>query len=102
MTKVQNVNDVAQLVQEIAAKRHLKQVYVFGSFARGEQREGSDVDMIITGPVQTYSELWDLQDELTEALHRPVDLFTWEGYQNFNDKEKKQQVANEMKLIYSS
>lgn len=50
---------------------------VFGSFARGEDRPGSDVDILVEfdRPVGIF-EFLDVKDYLESVLRRPVDLVT--------------------------
>ena len=52
-------------------------VAIFGSYARGEEREGSDIDILVRfkSPKSLF-QLVRIEDELKEALHRPVDLIT--------------------------
>lgn len=48
---------------------------VFGSYVRGEQRDGSDLDVLIEcGDGMTLLDLAGLQEELTLALGIRVDL----------------------------
>ncbi len=50
---------------------------VFGSMARGDDREGSDVDILVTfeGPA-TFDNYFDLKFHLEDLFGRPVDLGT--------------------------
>jgi uncharacterized protein len=59
----------------IAAKHGVERVRVFGSFARGDAREDSDIDLLIEAGPQTSS--WfpgGLLADLEEELGRRVDL----------------------------
>jgi hypothetical protein len=48
---------------------------VFGSYLRGEQRDGGDLDVLIEcGTGMTLLDLAGIQEELTEALGVRVDL----------------------------
>jgi predicted nucleotidyltransferase len=48
---------------------------VFGSYARGEQREDSDLDVLVEpGDGMTLPDYAELQSELSEALGVRVDL----------------------------
>jgi hypothetical protein len=47
---------------------------VFGSFARGDKRGESDVDIIIELAEPTFDHYMDLKFRLEEVLQRPVDL----------------------------
>lgn len=57
-----------------ASKYGLTRLGVFGSVARGEQREGSDVDICYEGKVPSLLTLDHIQQELEELLGAPVDL----------------------------
>ena len=50
---------------------------VFGSFARGDQRKNSDIDILVefSKPIGFF-EFIDLENHLARALDRKVDLVT--------------------------
>lgn len=53
----------------------LRQIGVFGSYARGEQQPNSDLDIIVDlEPGLTLIDLARLEGELTESLGLPVEL----------------------------
>ena len=57
----------------------VNQAYIFGSFARGEQNQDSDIDFLIEyDPNADFSlfELVELKYTLEEALQRKVDVVT--------------------------
>jgi len=64
-------------------KKYLKETYgvldlqIFGSYARGEQTEDSDVDLLVTfsRPLGGFAFI-DLADELEQILGMKVDLLT--------------------------
>ncbi len=51
---------------------------VFGSMARGEAKQSSDVDVLVTFRPQarTYDNLYAVGEALEEAFHRKIDLVT--------------------------
>ena len=61
----------------LRARYAVKSLAVFGSMARGDDHEGSDVDVLVTfeGPA-TFDNFFDLKFHLEDALGRPVDLGT--------------------------
>ena len=65
---------------EIAERFGVEQLALFGSAARDELREDSDVDVLVefTG-VSTYEGYFGLKDYLEALLGRTVDLVTESG-----------------------
>jgi predicted nucleotidyltransferase len=58
-------------------KYAVKSLAVFGSMARGEDREGSDLDVLVTFEGKaTFDTFFDLKFELEDLVGRPVDLGT--------------------------
>lgn len=60
-------------VRAILEEHGVTAVSVFGSTARGEDAETSDLDLLVELPGATYVKLASLQTDLEEALGVPVD-----------------------------
>jgi predicted nucleotidyltransferase len=60
------------------AKSHgARDVRVFGSLARGEGSDGSDLDLLVTlGKGRSLLDLVGLKQDLEDLVHRPVDVVT--------------------------
>jgi len=58
-------------------KYGVKSLAVFGSMARGDDHENSDVDILVTfeGPA-TFDNYFDLKFHLEDSLGRSIDLVT--------------------------
>lgn len=70
---------VAPLAKEYGAER----VYLFGSYARGDMNENSDIDLRIDkGRIRGLA-LAGLLVDLEDALGLPVDLVTTSSLDNF-------------------
>ena len=61
----------------LKARYGVKALAVFGSMARGDDHEGSDVDILVTfdGPA-TFDNFFDLKFRLEDLFGRRVDLLT--------------------------
>lgn len=69
-----------EAIIEAAAESGAREVRVFGSVARGEEREGSDVDLLVTlDPGRTLLDLARLEVRLEDLLGRRVDVVTERG-----------------------
>ena len=68
--------DISSKITPVLKKYGVKRAGVFGSYARGDARPDSDIDLLVTFGEKPLS-LWDvagLQDELEEHLGHPVDV----------------------------
>lgn len=77
MTKgtIQNVvKKIAGMRLELNERFSVRQIGVFGSFARGDEGPESDVDIIVELGEPTFDNYMDLKFRLEEVLQRPVDL----------------------------
>ena len=72
-------DQIRQMIAPIAEKYHLKAVFLFGSYARGDATENSDVDLLVdtTGTsLKSLLSLGALYCDLEAALGKPIDLVT--------------------------
>ena len=69
--------DISTAVSRVLPRYDVREAYLFGSFARGEQKPKSDIDLrIVCGGSMTFGMLYELTLELEEALVRKVDIVT--------------------------
>jgi uncharacterized protein len=67
-------------ILRLAAIHGATNVRVFGSVARGEARDESDVDFLVDlGRSRSLLDLGGLSEDLRELLSRPVDVVTERG-----------------------
>ncbi len=62
--------------KEIRERFSVRRIGVFGSYARGVQGEGSDVDILVEFDKPTFDNFMDLSIYLENLLGREVDLVT--------------------------
>ena len=70
---------ISQQITPIAKKHNLKSVYIFGSYARDEATENSDVDILIDregSDVRSVFQISALYNELKESIGKDIDLVT--------------------------
>lgn len=60
-------------------KYPIKGLAIFGSYARNEQKEASDLDLMVEFHSRVGSEFIELADELEEILGMKVDLVSKKG-----------------------
>lgn len=76
---VYSVEKISEIIAPIARKYHIPAVYLFGSYARGEAGEDSDMDFLIdTAGTELTSQfkLDALCRDLEEAFGKEIDLVT--------------------------
>ncbi len=78
MTAIEILKEHEKTIRE---RFHVRKIGVFGSFARGEEREGSDVDVLVefVRGCKTYDNYMDLKFFLEDLFSRKVDLVTVEA-----------------------
>ena len=70
---------------------------IFGSFARGEEKKGSDIDILIEFKGRkSLLDLAHLEMGLEKALKRKVDLLT---YKSINPLLKDQILGEEVRIL---
>lgn len=105
---VYTLDEIAQRVQPVAEKYHLRAVYVFGSYARGEAREDSDVDLLID---DTNSGLRGLAYgglcyDLEEALEKEISFILIGSLEEpcrvKSDRYFRENINRERRRIYAA
>ena len=77
MQKVYSVNEITDKVAPIARLYGVKRVALFGSYAKGNANQESDIDLHIDkGEIKGLFKLAGFQRELEETLAVPVDVLT--------------------------
>jgi predicted nucleotidyltransferase len=94
MVKKYSIEEIKTIVEPIARKYGVERVYLFGSYARGDVTENSDVDLRIDkGSLKGLFALCGLYAEIEEALQMKVDILTTGSLEDgFLRKIQKEEV----------
>lgn len=72
---VYSVEEITERVRPVAEKFGLGGVYLFGSYARGDATEESDVDILVdTAGVRGMYIIEELHEGFSKALEKEVDI----------------------------
>ena len=70
-----SIKQIKERILPILNKHNIYEVYLFGSYARGEANNKSDVDIYCNpGDIKTLIDQGYLEDELKESLKKDVDI----------------------------
>lgn len=74
---VLTIKEIKDCIKPIMKKHGIKNVYLFGSYSRGEANRDSDVDIYCdSGDVDTLFKQVAFNEELEKALGKKVDVIT--------------------------
>jgi len=97
--KIYTLDEIKVIAHPIAARYGVAELYLFGSYARGEATSDSDIDFRVNrGCLANLLELGGLSSDLEDAFEKKVDVLTTQMLsQSFlND------ICDEEILIYSN
>jgi uncharacterized protein len=90
------IQKISLIIIPILKKHGVKKSSIFGSFARGEEKENSDIDILVElKKGKTLLDLLRLERQLEKKLGRRVDLLT---YNSINHLVKKELLKDEIKI----
>lgn len=87
-----NKDEIVKILQEYkeahSKKYNIQTMGIFGSVARGEAREGSDIDVVLNILEPDLFMLVGIKNDLEERFHRTVDLVRYRENMNKLLKQK--------------
>ena len=94
---IYTIKEIKTIIKPILNKYGINEIYLFGSYARGEAKESSDIDIYCNkGNVKTFIDQGLLEDELEKALNKKVDIVFDSSY--IDDYFKIQMMEDMIKL----
>lgn len=101
--KVYTLDEIKQIVAPIAKRYSIDRIYLFGSYARGDADEGSDIDLCIDAvAIKGMFALGELYTDLEDAFGKNLDLITLRSLKYNNDNSFKTNLEKEQVLIYEA
>ena len=104
---VYTLDEIARRVRPVAEQYHLRAVYVFGSYARGEATEDSDIDLLIDDTDSGLQGLayGGLCYDLEEALEKEISFVLTDSLEGpcrvKSDVYFRENVNRERRKIYA-
>jgi len=77
----------------------VRKIGLFGSYARGEGREESDIDLLVEFDRPVGLDVLNLLDELEEIFGRKVDILTSVGLENIRIDEVREDIQREVVYV---
>ena len=104
---VYSLEQIRGIITPIAEKYGIPAVYLFGSYARGNAGEESDIDFLLdTTGVNLRGFAWGgLYNDFADAFEKPVDLVTLDAIKQQprmpSEQHFKENVMSERRVIYA-
>lgn len=99
------IDEIANKVQPIAEAYDIDKIYLFGSYARGEATDESDVDMYVEFSKPLGLRYCSFISDIEECLDKCVDIITKDALYNpatlQNNQKLIQRISEECKCIYT-
>ena len=95
---IYSIEEITEKIRPIAEKHKLTEVYLFGSYARGDATEKSDVDLLIDGNDLGGFKFFGMWDEFEEALGKDVDIVTFFTIEEIREQNSTNRFVQEVDL----
>lgn len=83
-------------IKDELQKQGIKKAGIFGSYARGDYKKNSDIDVLIDAPKGMGFEFFGLEDKLEKRTKKKIDLVTYKG---LNKHLKEDILRDEVRLL---
>ena len=96
---IENAHDTEERLRELKPvlrrRFKVKEIGVFGSYARGEQTQASDIDILVDLQNPLGWDFFSLKEFLEKELNHSVDLVT----RNALKKQLKDEILSQTKFV---
>jgi len=73
------IEEIKLKIKEVLIKNKIKKAGIFGSYARGDYKKNSDIDILIEPPEGMGFGFAGLEIQLSDKLKKKIDLVTYKG-----------------------
>ena len=99
--KIYTIEEIRKIVRPIAINRNITKVFLFGSYARNEATQESDLDFCIDAPsIKSVFTISGIRRDLCNAFGKDIDLITQNSLQYNKDLAFVETVNREKELVY--
>ena len=84
---------------DVLEKYSVKRIGLFGSYARGKQKRGSDIDFLVEFEKPTYDNFYDLIVYLEKLFGRKVEVLTPDGVDSIRVPEVAQSIRDSVVYV---
>ena len=101
---IYTTKEIADMVSPIAKEYGIDKVYLFGSYARGEATDESDIDLYVEFSKPLGLKFCSFFSDIEECVGKSIDIITKDGLYNpvtmDANKQLIQKINEERKCIY--
>ena len=101
---VYTTKEISDRISPVAKKYDIDRVYVFGSYARGEADENSDIDFYVEYSGNMGLKFCSFYSDIEECVGKNVDIITKDALYNPVNMEKNksliERILLERKCVY--
>lgn len=102
---IYKIEEIAEKVRPIAERYGAGKIYLFGSYARGEATEDSDIDLLVDTENVHGLQFFGLYGDLENALQKELDLVTVNALYSEHKNDRltvkfRNEIERDRKLIY--
>lgn len=99
--KIYTIDEIRKMSYNLFQEYGIEKAYIFGSYARGEATNISDIDIMIQkGNLKTLYELVELEQKLMMLFQKEIDIITEESYKNNQSTTVYSEIMKDKVIIY--
>jgi predicted nucleotidyltransferase len=92
MTKAEILNFLNDKKSFLKEHYQVDTIGLFGSYARDEATDESDIDLVITTPLKSFTNRYNLKKYLENAFKKPVDIGYYDSLRTFIKREIEKEI----------